>query len=43
LKASYIEGAPNGSTPIILVDGDTALMYDETPAARPPPPIGKNK
>ena len=35
-----IDGAPSGSTPIILVLGDNTLKTDDKPAAKPPPPTG---
>ncbi len=43
LKASYMAGAPLGSTPIILVFGLKVLKTLETPAESPPPPTGRNK
>ena len=39
----FIEAAPCGSTPISLVSGLNCLKTEITPAAKPPPPIGKNK
>ena len=36
----FMAGAPNGSTPIILVFGLNSAKTVESPAAKPPPPMG---
>ncbi len=36
----YMQSLSAGSTPTTLTSGRTALTYSQTPAARPPPPIG---
>ena len=42
LNERDMQSESSGSTPKTLTQGRTAFTYAETPAARPPPPMGTN-
>ena len=39
-RLAFMEAAPSGSTPMTVTLGLSSLARVDTPAARPPPPMG---